>query len=139
VLIPAVNPKATSNLQLALRTGSASYNPLSALTIYTASARNQITTNSKVTPAILAVINPLLAEFGAESTGTFLGSHAGNATAVQTALRCRGCLSSPYAAQQVDLLPFDVPEAVGSTMVGMIFVSKIRPCASFRSGAVVLD
>jgi hypothetical protein len=97
------------------------------MTIYTASARNQITTNSKVTPAILGVVNPLLAKLGAESTGTFLSSHAENATAIQAALRCRGCLSSPCAAQQVDLLPFDVPEAMGSTMgstmVGLIFVS----------------
>lgn len=93
------------------------------MTIYTASARNQITTNSKVTPAVLAVVNPLLAKLGAEATGIFLSSHAGNATAVQTALKCRGCLSSPYAASQVDLLPFDVPQATGSTMVGLIFVS----------------
>ena len=94
-----VNTNTTSNLQLALRTGSASYNSPSAMTIYTASARNQIRTNSKVTPAILAVVNSLLAKFGGESTDIFLSSQAGNVTAVERALRCKGCLSSLYAAE----------------------------------------
>jgi hypothetical protein len=94
------------------------------VTIYIASARNQITANSKVVPAVLATINPLLAQLGSEHTNTYLASIAGNTTALRTALECRGCLSSPFAAEQVDLLPFDVPEAAGSTMVGLIFVSS---------------
>lgn len=109
------------------------------MTIYTASARNQITTNSKVTPAILTVVNPLLAKLGAESTGIFLSSNARNATVVETALKCRGCLSSPYGASQVDLLPFDVPEAMGSTMVGLIFVSKRITFARFYRAHTITD
>ena len=98
------------------------------MTIYTASARNQITTNSKVVPAILATVNPLLAQLGAQHTKSFLDSIVGNETALRTALICPSCLSSPFAAKQVDLLPFDVPEAAGSTMVGLIFVSPPLSC-----------
>ncbi len=67
------------------------------MTIYYESARNQITTNSKLTPAVLAVLNPLLGQFDVEYTANFLTSHAGNATEVQTALHCRGYLSSAFA------------------------------------------
>jgi Protein of unknown function (DUF3533) len=118
-----VNPNASSNLKDALITGSASYDVFSAMTIYYGSARNQITTNSKVIPAVLAVVNPLLGQLNAEYTANFLASHAKNAMAVQTALQCKRCLSSPFAAKQVDLRPFDVATATGSTMVGLIFVS----------------
>jgi hypothetical protein len=114
----------SSSLEAALSSNVSAYNPLQAVTIYIASARNQITTNSKVVPAVLATINPLLAQLGSEHTEGFLASIAGNMTALRTALECRGCLSSPFAAEQVDLLPFDVPEAAGSTMVGLIFVSS---------------
>ncbi|MCJ1431925.1 hypothetical protein MMC27_001281 [Xylographa pallens] len=119
-----VNMNASSNLDSALRSGNAGYNPLSAVTIYFASARNQQAIGSLVLPAVLGVVNPLLAEFGAIHTGTFLGANAGNATTVEIALRCPGCLASPFAAQQVDLHPFDISTAAGSVTVGLIFVSK---------------
>lgn len=117
-----INPLTSSSLEAALSSDVSAYNPLHAVTIYIASARNQITTNSKVVPAVLATINPLLARLSSEHTEGFLTSIAGNMTALRTALECRGCLSSPFAAEQVDLLPFDVPEAAGSTMVGLIFL-----------------
>jgi hypothetical protein len=95
------------------------------MTVYYASGRNQITVLSKAAPAILAVIDPLLARFGGEFVGSTIGPEAGNATAITAALKCKGCLSSPFAATQIDLVPYDVPEAAGSTMVGLIFVSSV--------------
>lgn len=91
--------------------------------IYFLSARNQITTNSKVAPAILGVVNPLLSKANAIHTASFLSSNIGNETTLRIANRCPQCLASPFAAKQVDLLPFDSPTAMGSTMVGLIFVS----------------
>ncbi|MCJ1401876.1 hypothetical protein MMC11_005093 [Xylographa trunciseda] len=117
-----LNANASASLDSALRFGNAAYNPLSAMTIYFASARNQMAIGSLVLPAVLGVVNPLLAEFGAQHTGAFLGANAGNATAVENALQCRGCLASPFAAQQVDLHPFDVSTAAGSVTVGLIFL-----------------
>ena len=121
------NPNTSSNLQRAVNSAHPySYNALSAVTIYFNSARNQITTNSKVVPAILAVLNPSLAELNARFVSSFLAANSYNATNISSALKCPACLSSPFAATQVDLRPFDLPQATGSTMVGMIFVSP-RP------------
>ncbi|MCJ1386475.1 hypothetical protein MMC17_009601 [Xylographa soralifera] len=119
-----VNANASSSLDSALRSGNATYNPLSAIMLYYASARNQMSVGSAVLPAVLGVVNPLVAKFGAEHTTMFLGANTGNATAMQIALRCKGCLASPFAVQQVDLHPFDVPTAAGSVTVGLVFVSK---------------
>jgi hypothetical protein len=119
---PTVN-KVSSRLAEVLANGDKSYNPQAAVTIYYASARNQITANSQVLPSILAVINPLLAQAGGQHTGQFLAANAGNAPALRKALGCGSCVSSPYAAKQVDLIPFNVLAAMGSTMVGLIFVS----------------
>ncbi|MCJ1477224.1 hypothetical protein MMC13_005895 [Lambiella insularis] len=117
-----VNPNVSLNLDAGLRSGSASYNSLSAVTIYFETGRNQITLGSIVLPAVLAVINPLLTELGTQHTNTFLGANAGNATAVQAAVRCKSCLFSPFAATQVDILPFDVQTAMGPTMTGLNYL-----------------
>ena len=73
---------------------------------------------------MLSVVNPLLAQFGGENTGQFLGQNARNASAIETALKCGACVSSPFALKQSDLLVFDSNPATGSTMVGLIFVSS---------------
>ncbi|KAI9838447.1 MAG: hypothetical protein M1838_004598 [Thelocarpon superellum] len=117
-----VSPNASSSLDEALRAGDASYNPLSAVSIYAATARNQITANSHVIPAILAIVNPLLNKAGAIHTAQFLGTVSNNSSALQTALHCPQCIASPYAANQTDFRPFDSPTASASTMVGLIFL-----------------
>ncbi|KAK3173516.1 hypothetical protein OEA41_006846 [Lepraria neglecta] len=117
-----VSPNASSALDDALDTGFASYDPLSTITLFFASGRNQITANSKVVPAILAVINPILTKASIQHTAAFLGPNTGNITALATAERCPQCLASPFAIRQIDLRPFDVAPATGTTMVGMIFL-----------------
>ena len=125
--IITVSPSASSSLEAALSSGLASYNPLSTITLYFASGRNQITANSKVIPAILAVINPILTKAAIQHTATFLGANTANATALTTAERCPQCLAAPFAIDQIDLRPFDVAPATGTTMVGMIFVRIPHP------------
>lgn len=93
------------------------------MTIYYESARDQITTNSKVIRAVLAVVNPLLGKINTAHTAKLFASHAGNVTAVQAALLCRGCLSSPFEADEVGLHAFDIVAATRLKMVGLIFVS----------------
>ena len=96
--------------------------PLLTITLFFASGRNQITANSKVVPAILAVINPILTTASIQHTAAFLGPNTGNITALATAERCPQCLASPFEIRQIDLHPLDVAPATGPTMVGMTFV-----------------
>ena len=67
-------------------------------------------------------MNPVLGRLGAENTRDFLEENAGNKPSIQVALRCPSCLASAFEARQVDLIPYDVPEASAPTMVGIIFV-----------------
>ena len=122
-----VSPNASSSLDAALSTGLASYNPLSTITLYFSSGRNQITANSKVIPAILAVINPILTKAAIQHTAAFLSANTANATALAIAERCPQCLAAPFAISELDLRPFDVAPATGTTMVGMIFVRRPLP------------
>jgi hypothetical protein len=95
--------------------------------LYYASARNQITVNSHLVPAILAIINPALSELAVKHVASFLHDNAYNVTAIDAALRCPQCLANPFVLKSVDLVPFDAPVASGSTMVGMIFVRTPSP------------
>ena len=122
-----VSPNASSGLDAGLSTGLASYNPLSTITLYFVSGRNQITANSKVIPAILAVINPILTKAAIQHTAAFLSANTINTTALTTAERCPQCLAAPFAISEIDLRPFDVAPATGTTMVGMIFVRSPPP------------
>ena len=122
-----VSPNASSSLDAALSSGLASYNPLSTITLYFVSGRNQITANSKVVPAILAVINPILTKAAIQHTAAFLGANTASTTALTIAERCPQCLAAPFAVSEIDLRPFDVAPATGTTMVGMIFVRIPAP------------
>jgi Protein of unknown function (DUF3533) len=118
-----VSTNATSSLNEYLTTGNARYNPAEAISLYYASARNQITVNSHVVPGILAIVNPTLSEVAVKHTASFLQKNANNTAVLDTAIRCPQCLANPFVIKSVDLVPFDAPVASGSTMVGMIFVS----------------
>ena len=120
VCIVSIN--ATSALTEALMSGD-SYSPLGAVTLYVASARNQITTNSHVVPAVQSLVSPILAQIGVNNTASFLHSISGNKSAMDVALRCPQCLASPFVLHTVDLIPFDNAAAAGATMTGLIFVS----------------
>jgi hypothetical protein len=122
-----VTPNATAELENALRPGTNNYNPQNSILFLYASARNQITVNSHIVPPVLAVINPIIGQVAVQHTETFLQSIANNTEALQTALKCPQCLASPFGMTSLDILPFDVPEATGSTMVGLIFVGPLSP------------
>jgi hypothetical protein len=122
-----VNANASFALQRALKRGDGSYDPLSAVTLYCASARNQVTTLSVAVPAVMGVVNPILAQLGAESTASFLNSIEGDQMALETALRCPQCLASPFAVEQIDLIPFTSPVAFGTLSTGLIFVRPPTP------------
>jgi hypothetical protein len=117
-----VTPNATADLQNALVAGISSYNPENAIIFFYASARNQITVDSHVVSPVLAVLNLILGELGAQHTVEFLQSVINNTAVLSGALKCTQCLASPYGMTSVDLILYDVPEAAGSTMVGLIFI-----------------
>ncbi|KAN0117934.1 Protein of unknown function (DUF3533) domain containing protein [Hyaloscypha variabilis] len=117
-----ITPNATAELENALRLGTNNYNPQNSILFLYASARNQITVNSHIVPPVLAVINPIIRQLAIQRTETFLQSIVNNTEALQTALKCPQCLASPFGMTSLDIVPFDVPEATGSTMVGLIFL-----------------
>lgn len=117
-----VSANASAALQDALIRGTATYNPLDAVTLYLASARNQITTMAVTLPAVMGLVNPLLSQLAVASTASFVQSN-GNETSLQTALQCPQCLAAPYAVKQVDLIPFTPAVAFGTMNTGLIFVS----------------
>lgn len=127
-----VTPNATAELENALRLGNSNYNPQNSILFLYASARNQITVNSHVIPPVLAVINLIIGKLAVQHTEAFLQSIANNTEAFQTALKCPQCLASPFVVTSLDIIPFDVPEATGSTMVGLIFVGLLSPALNYQ-------
>jgi hypothetical protein len=127
-----VTPNATAELENALRSGTSNYNPQNSVLLLYASARNQITVNSHLVPPVLAVINPIIGQLAVQHTETFLQLTVNNIETLQTALKCPQCLASPFGMTSLDIIPFDVPEATGSTMVGLIFVGHPYPALTIR-------
>jgi hypothetical protein len=117
-----VTPNTTADLENALRLGTNTYDPQNSILFLYASARNQITVNSHIVPPVLAIMTPIIGQRAVQHTETFLQSIVNNTEALQTALKCPQCLASPFGITSLDIVPFDVPEATGSTMVGLIFV-----------------
>jgi hypothetical protein len=118
-----VSANASSALTQALISGISSYSPLNAVSLYVASARSQITTNSHVVPSIEALVSPILNQIAVNSTVKLLQSATSNAAVLDAALRCPQCVASPFVLRSVDLIPFDNAAATGATMTGLIFVS----------------
>ncbi|KAF2020579.1 hypothetical protein BU24DRAFT_469342 [Aaosphaeria arxii CBS 175.79] len=116
-----ISANASSSLRAALVNGDSSYNPLSAVTLYFASARNQVTTLAVAIPAIMGLANQIIPGLAANSTASFLRSGL-NDTALQTSLNCPQCLALPYAVMPVDLIPFYPSVAFGSINTGLIFL-----------------
>jgi hypothetical protein len=91
-----ISSNATMALHDARAKGDASYNLLSAATLYFASARNQVIVLSITVPAVLALVNPILSKIAANSTMSFLQS-ASDGSVPSSALQCPQCLVSPLA------------------------------------------
>ena len=120
-----ISANASSGLRDALEQGDSSYDPLSAVTLYFASARNQVTTLVVAVPAVTSLVNRILSDVAVTSTASFLQSAvlASDADSLSTALRCPQRLVSPFAVKQVDLIPFSSPMAFGTLNTELIFVS----------------
>jgi hypothetical protein len=116
-----ISSNASSNLRTALEQGNSSYNPLSAVTLYFASARNQVTTLSLTVPAVLGLVNPIVSQIATNTTAAFLQSNEGRVP--PAALQCPQCLTTPFAIKQTDLIPFSSAVAFGTLNTGLIFVT----------------
>ena len=133
-----VSANATSALNDSLANGNPTYNPTDAISLYYASARNQITVNSHVVPGILAIVNPTLSVVAVKHISSFLQKNVKNERLLDTASRCPQCFANPFVLKSVDLVPFDAAVASGSTMVGMIFVSCLYSDNTDRVAVPVL-
>ena len=122
-----ISANASSGIRDALEQGDSSYNPVSAATLYFASARNQVTTLAVAIPAAMSVVNRVLSDVAVTSTAAFLQSVvlASDTGSLSKTLRCPQCIASPFAVKQVDLIPFSSPTAFGTLNTGLIFVSSL--------------
>ncbi|KAF2118072.1 hypothetical protein BDV96DRAFT_680016 [Lophiotrema nucula] len=117
-----VSANASSNLNAALVNGDAAYDPLSAVSLYFTSARNQVTTLAVAVPAIMGSVNPILGQIAVKNTATFLGANANDTEALERGLKCPQCLASPFVVKSVDLIPFKPPAVFGILNTGLIFL-----------------
>lgn len=119
-----ISANASSNLQEALSRGDASYYPLSAATLYFASARNQITTGAVTLPPLMGLITAIVSKIAVNTTASFLRAQS-DGRIPASALQCPQCLVSPFAVKQVDLIPFTPAVSFGTLNTGLIFVSSL--------------
>ncbi|KAH7064270.1 hypothetical protein BKA63DRAFT_608550 [Paraphoma chrysanthemicola] len=115
-----VSANASDNLRNALSNGEASYDPTSAVTLYFASARNQVTTLAITIPPLMALLNSIISNIAINTTSTYMQSS--NGTLPLSALQCPQCLVSPFAIKQTDLIPFSSTIATGMLSTGLIFL-----------------
>ncbi|GBE80924.1 predicted protein [Sparassis crispa] len=115
-----VNAAATQRLRQALVTGNSSYDPTSAIEVVSEGARNPLTSNSHLVPAILAILEPVIVQASMNASATFLSANLDNATAIRTALNCPQCLSSGFSYLANDLRPAYSPSAFGAVLSGAI-------------------
>lgn len=124
----AVNPGATHNLQQALASGNASYDPTSAVMLITEGARNVLTSGSHVVPGLEALLQPALTQAAENQTASFLAANVANTAALQTALKCPQCLSNGFAYTPNDLRPAYDAAALGT---GLSAAIAVRAYSSF--------
>ncbi|CAO2657708.1 Nn.00g038340.m01.CDS01 [Neocucurbitaria sp. VM-36] len=119
-----ISANASFSLREALIHGDASYDPTSAVTLYFASARNQVTTLAVTVPVVIGLVNRLLSSLAVSSTASFLQEtmKASDDTSLSAALQCPQCLASPFAVKQVDIIPFSPAVAFGTLNTGLIFL-----------------
>jgi hypothetical protein len=120
-----ISVNASTGLRDALLQGDSSYDPHSAVTLYFASARNQVTTLGVAVPAATSLVNRILSEVAINSTASFLQSvlNVSDSVTSSRVLQCPQCLTLPFALKEVDLIPFSSPAAFGTLNTGLIFVS----------------
>ncbi|KAB5590542.1 Nitrosoguanidine resistance protein SNG1 [Ceratobasidium theobromae] len=117
-----VNTGASARLAAARAFGNSSYNPMSAITFYFAQARNEMATGSYVAPLTTAALTQILQRYNARSTAAYLGSVAGNATALQALTSAPQALTSGAWWTTENLRPYDAPVATALTLVGQIYL-----------------
>jgi hypothetical protein len=119
-----VSPNTSSHLRDALEHGDSSYNSSIAAALYFASARNQATTLSLTVPAIMDLIHGIISQIAINTSASYIQSNPEQLPS--KVLQCPQCLLSPFAVEQVDLVPFSSTVAFGTLSTGLIFVRPTR-------------
>ncbi|KIM31251.1 hypothetical protein M408DRAFT_327517 [Serendipita vermifera MAFF 305830] len=113
---------ATSRLAAARATGDTSYNPMGAISVYYAQARNEVATGNYLMPITQAVLNRVTVQLGAQLSAQYLQSIAGNQTAVGLLARAPLTISNPVSFQLFNLRPYTSQVASAVTLVGFIYM-----------------
>jgi hypothetical protein len=99
---------------------------MNAISVYYAQGRNEVATGNFLLPITQAVLSRAIVQLGAQSTAQYLGSIAGNATALSLLARSPLTISNPVNFQLFNLRPYSSQVASAVTLVGFIYVIILR-------------
>lgn len=120
-LAVVIEENASNNLAIARANGDATYNPMSAISVYYAQARNEIAVGNFVIPITQGILTPTVAKFNAETTAQYLASIASNTTAIQFLARAPQTVTQPINWTLKNLRPYTTQTANAMTLVGQIY------------------
>jgi hypothetical protein len=137
-MLPSVEPNASNNLAVARKTGDASYNASTAISVYYAQGRNEIAVGSYILPIVQPLLGRTLGQFNAKSVAEYIAANNGNATALQLLSRAPQTLSQPIWYTVFNVRPYTTQVASAITLVGHIYVTIFAYAPVVKISAHVL-
>jgi len=117
-----IHPNATQNFMRARREGDASWDPQSVMTMYYASARNNVGVPSLIVSPTQKVMEKTLNQLGMNLVSQYLSEMDNNMAAIQALSRAPQTLVNPFAMRMNDLRPWTSNVGLAPTFVGMIYL-----------------
>jgi len=99
---------------------------MNAISVYYAQARNEVATGNFLMPITQAVLSRATVQLGAQSAAQYLGTIAGNQSAIALLARSPLTISNPVSFQLFNLRPYSSQVASAVTLVGFIYVIILR-------------
>jgi len=121
-MVVTVVEGATAMFEESRANGNASWDPRSLISLTYATSRNFQVVPSMVLAPATQTLNRALAQLSTQLAGEYLSSIAGNQTAISNLANAPQTIASPFALNNRDLRPYDVPVAIAVLVVGLIYV-----------------
>ncbi|KIY53209.1 hypothetical protein FISHEDRAFT_33652 [Fistulina hepatica ATCC 64428] len=118
----AINENATSRLEDAVITANASYNGSSAITAFGVEARSENGYRMVVRPTIVQTMQEILQDLAGNYIGELVSM---GANLTEIASSAPQLIATPVSYTLDNLRPFDVPVAMATTFVGMLYIVVI--------------
>jgi len=117
-----IHPNATQNFMRARREGDASWDPLSVMTMYYASARNSVGLPTLILSPTQSVMEKATNQLGLNLTSQYLSEMGTNSAAMQALSRAPQTLVQPFGMRMDDIRPWTTNVGLAPTFVGMIYL-----------------